>query len=904
MSIIHVDGKKYKVNEKDNLLQACLSIGFDIPYFCWHPALGSVGACRQCAIKQFQNSEDKIGRLVMSCMTPVCNGNIISINDNEAKQFRKNIIELLMIHHPHDCPVCEEGGNCHLQDMTVMTGHKIRRYRFKKRTYQNQDLSPFISHEMNRCITCYRCIRYYNDYADGKNLGVYGVNNNIYFGCEEGKILESEFSGNLIEICPTGVFTDKTSLNKYNRKWDIQFSPSICQHCGIGCNISIGERYGEICKVDNRYNSSINHYFICDMGRFSYDHINNKYRPNQPMYLQDHSWHKLSLEQAINKSVDIIKKSKRIIGIGSARASIESNFALKKLVGNENFSTGDLKNEKICIETVIKILGEGGIYTPSTSEIENYDAILILGEDVSQVGTRIALSIRQAIKKKRKEIAEQNKIPEWHSSAVYNIGQHNKYPLFLTCVEKTGLDDLATWSCYATIEDQARFGFAVAHALFSEAPFDDLGNYNLKNQVCQIAQVLINAKKPLIISGTHSGSVEIIEAAANIATALKYKGREVGITLLVSNVNSIGINLIGGNDLETSLEQFNKGEADLLLVMEKDLYRYAPKSLIDTVLSNPNNVIVIDHQNTWTSKKAGLILSTASYAESSGTVINNEGRAQRFFQVYDPAYYNNKVIMPTSWYWLHAIYSKIQKTELNWKNLDDVIDCIIKELPHLKDIKYAAPDSNFRVHGQKLARIPFRASGRTAVRADISVHEPRQPQDSNTMFAFSMEGNNESRRPCSQIPFVWSPGWNSNQAWNKFQDPIGGNLYNGDPGIRIFQNDGKKYLAWFKFNKSISNGMRLVPIYHFISSKEMFQYSSILSNLKFKRVLTFNTRDAIKLGFNEGNMVEFNCINEKWRFKIQLSSTLHPGLLGIPIGMPGIPLFLINKQIQDLRIVE
>lgn len=211
MATIHVDGKEYEVNGADNLLEACLSLGLDIPYFCWHPALGSVGACRQCAVKQYQNAEDTRGRLVMSCMTPASDGTFISIDDSEAKQFRESVVEWLMTNHPHDCPVCEEGGNCHLQDMTVMTGHSFRRYRFTKRTHRNQDLGPFISHEMNRCIACYRCVRYYKDYADGTDLGVYGAHDNVYFGRPEDGTLESEFSGNLVEVCPTGVFTDKTT---------------------------------------------------------------------------------------------------------------------------------------------------------------------------------------------------------------------------------------------------------------------------------------------------------------------------------------------------------------------------------------------------------------------------------------------------------------------------------------------------------------------------------------------------------------------------------------------------------------------------------------------------------------------------------------------------------------------
>ncbi|MGL4204895.1 MAG: 2Fe-2S iron-sulfur cluster-binding protein, partial [Aeromonadaceae bacterium] len=130
MATIHVDGKEFEVDGAENLLQACLSLGLDVPYFCWHPALGSVGACRQCAVKQYQNADDKRGRLVMSCMTPASDGTYISIEDEEAKAFRKSVVEWLMTNHPHDCPVCEEGGACHLQDMTVMTGHSSRRYRF------------------------------------------------------------------------------------------------------------------------------------------------------------------------------------------------------------------------------------------------------------------------------------------------------------------------------------------------------------------------------------------------------------------------------------------------------------------------------------------------------------------------------------------------------------------------------------------------------------------------------------------------------------------------------------------------------------------------------------------------------------------------------------------------------
>ena len=208
MSVISVDGRDYEVRQGDNLLHALLSLGLDVPYFCWHPALGSVGACRKCAVKQFRDEHDPHGRLVMSCMTAASDHLRVSVRDSDAVAFRASVIEWLMVNHPHDCPVCEEGGECHLQDMTVMTGHVRRRYRFTKRTHRNQYLGPFITHEMNRCIACYRCVRFYRDYAGGRDFDVQAAHDHVYFGRHTDGVLESDFSGNLAEVCPTAVFTD------------------------------------------------------------------------------------------------------------------------------------------------------------------------------------------------------------------------------------------------------------------------------------------------------------------------------------------------------------------------------------------------------------------------------------------------------------------------------------------------------------------------------------------------------------------------------------------------------------------------------------------------------------------------------------------------------------------------
>ncbi len=723
MATIHVDGKEYEVNGADNLLEACLSLGLDIPYFCWHPALGSVGACRQCAVKQYQNAEDTRGRLVMSCMTPASDGTFISIDDSEAKQFRESVVEWLMTNHPHDCPVCEEGGNCHLQDMTVMTGHSFRRYRFTKRTHRNQDLGPFISHEMNRCIACYRCVRYYKDYADGTDLGVYGAHDNVYFGRPEDGTLESEFSGNLVEVCPTGVFTDKTHSERYNRKWDMQFAPSICQQCSIGCNISPGERYGELRRIENRYNGTVNRYFLCDRGRFGYGYVNLKDRPRQPVQRRGDDLITLNAEQAMQGAADILRQSKKVIGIGSPRASIESNFALRELVGADNFYTGIAKGEQARLQMMLKVLREGGIHTPSLRDIESYDAVLVLGEDITQTGARVALAVRQAVKGKAREMAAAQKVADWQIAAILNIGQRAKHPLFVTNVDDTRLDDIAAWTYRAPVEDQARLGFAIAHALDDSAPAVDGLSQDLQGKVDVIVQALAGAKKPLIISGTNAGSMEIIQAAANVAKALKGRGADVGVTMVARAVNSVGLGMIGGGSLEEALDELESGAADAVIVLENDLHRHASAARVDAALAKAPLVMVVDHQRTAIMDKAHLVLSAASFAESDGTVVNNEGRAQRFFQVYDPAYYDAKTVMLESWRWLHSLHSTVNNRQVDWTQLDHVIDAAIAALPQLAGIKDAAPDATFRIRGQKLAREPHRYSGRTAMRANISVHD-------------------------------------------------------------------------------------------------------------------------------------------------------------------------------------
>jgi NADH-quinone oxidoreductase subunit G len=901
MATIHVDGKALEVDGADNLLQACLSLGLDIPYFCWHPALGSVGACRQCAVKQYTDENDTRGRIVMSCMTPATDNTWISIDDDESKAFRASVVEWLMTNHPHDCPVCEEGGHCHLQDMTVMTGHNERRYRFTKRTHQNQELGPFIAHEMNRCIACYRCVRFYKDYAGGTDLGVFGAHDNVYFGRVEDGTLESEFSGNLTEVCPTGVFTDKTHSERYNRKWDMQFSPSICHGCSSGCNISPGERYGEIRRIENRYNGSVNQYFLCDRGRFGYGYVNRTDRPRQPLLANGNA--KLSLDAALDTAAEMLR-GRNIVGIGSPRASLESNFALRELVGAEHFYSGIEAGELERLRLIAQVLKDGPLPIPTLREVEEHDAVFILGEDVTQTAARMALGLRQTVKNKAEDMAAAMKVQPWLDAAVKNIGQHEMNPLFIASLAETRLDDIAEECVHAAPDDLARIGFAVAHAIDPSAPAVTGLDDEALELAQRIAAALLEAKRPLIVSGASLGSNALIEAAANIAKALKLREKNGSLSLIVPEANSMGLTLFGGESVDAALQAVISGKADAIVVLENDLFTRVDAATVDAALKAAKVVIVADHQKTATTDRADLILPAASFAEGDGTLVSQEGRAQRFFQVYDPTYLDASIQIHEGWRWLHALRATLLNKPVDWTQLDHVTEACAASNAQLAGIVGAAPSAAFRIKGLKLAREPLRYSGRTAMRANISVHEPRTSQDKDTAFSFSMEGYSGSAEPRSQVPFAWSPGWNSPQAWNKFQDEVGGHLRAGDPGVRLIESSGDK-LSWFasvpRAFSPAQGTWQVVPFYHLFGSDENSSKAAPVQERIPAAYVSLAKSEADRLGVNDGAMLSLNVAGQTLRLPLRINEELGAGLVALPSGLAGIPPALAGKTVDGLQ---
>lgn len=842
MAVIHINGERYEVEGGKNLLQTCLELGLDVPHFCYHPALGAVGSCRQCAVKQYNNAEDEQagrGRLVMSCTVETTDDLYISVDEEEAKSFRAAMIELLMTNHPHDCPTCEEGGQCQLQDMTVMSGHHDRNYRFTKRTHNNQYLGPFINHEANRCIACYRCVRYYQNYAGGTDLGVFASASRVFFGRHEDGILESEFAGNLTEVCPTGVFTDKSHSIRYNRKWDMQYSPSICHGCAAGCNISAGERYGELRRIENRYHSAINGYFLCDRGRFGYGFVNQPDRPKSIRIARS----KATAEQAI-QYVSALLINGKTIGIGSDLASLESNYLLKSVVGKDHFYTALAPSQIDLIQTAIALQQEVS-WVPSMLEVEACDAILILGEDITQTAARLALSVRQAAKNKGKAMAYAMKTPDFLEEPVRRTAQDELSPIYIASCHATKLDDIAQNTLISDVDGILHFAKALVLTAQNQQPTDDpFGIFALASTIIEQFK---QAKKPLIISGTSLGSQKLMDYAATLAQLIP----NCGLNLIVPNVNSVGLASLNPQSLENAMLD----EVENVILLENELDQL-PQSFVDELYQK--RIIALNHQHSKWIDEANVILPTATFAESEGTVMNYHLFVQRFYKTFEPSYYDLNNELKEGWRWLYAIKQYLKTNQIDWGNLDLVISDMAKNEPTLAEVERAAPLATFKMHKMKIARTPLRYSGRVAMRAPISVQEPKQPQDPDSALAYSMEGYQGQSAPGPLIPFAWAAGWNSPQAWHKYL-AANGKVKGGEGGIQLTQ----KLTQWqfseperpqyHYINQNLNQSFNLVPLYDLFASAPQRHKLPLFDERNRPYFVKMTPKTAKTMGLRQGD---------------------------------------------------
>ncbi|WP_025762825.1 NADH-quinone oxidoreductase subunit NuoG [Dyadobacter tibetensis] len=881
MADISIDNIPYTVAEGKNLLEVCLSLGIKLPYFCWHPAMGSVGACRQCAVTVFKDVNDTRGRLMMACMEPVRDGLYISVNNASARAFRAQNIEWLMTNHPHDCAICDEGGACHLQDMTVLTGHAYRKYNYPKRTHLNQNLGPLIHHEMNRCIQCYRCVRYYKEYAGGRDLDVFAAHDLVYFGRAHEGNLENEFSGNLTEVCPTGVFTDKTLRQHYTRKWDMTMAPSICPHCSLGCNVIAGERYGSLRQITNRHNPFVNGYFLCDRGRYGYDFSNQPQRIPEPLIDNVVA----TPEILFNKLSEIVINNK-LIGIGSPRASLEANFALRQLVGVENFYQSLSEPETELTKKILAINQSGTIHTPSMADIERTDAVLILGEDPTNSAPRLALSLRQALRNQPLEEAESIRVPSWNDAALREKIQDQSGPLYIAYPRSTKLDDLATHTNHLAPNAIADWAFALAQLLEQpDSPPASLSNQNHADLMA-IAQTLKRSKRPLIVSGMSLFNEQILQAAYRIALALNKQDQKTDLALILPESNSTGLALLQAPSIEKAFSRASNESIDGVLVLEQDLYRQFPLEKVDGFLSRIEHLIVIDQIHHGTTSKATIVLPSTTFAESSGTLVNSEGRGQRYYAVFVPG---SEAIRP-AWSWLNDL--RQIKGGLQVEELDqhpDLLSELIELLPEFAGLDRVGPKPGYLIHEQKIPREPHRFSGRTAMSAHLTISEPKPPVDTHSPYGFTMEGY-RGLPPAPLAPYYWAPSWNSGQAVNQYQQDFNGELKENFYGFRLFPGPVQTPVSWSAEQpENISNGdIELVPFVHIFGSEWLSSLSPGIASLAPKPYLALSVLEATRYGLEPDIEAKLQIGAKTFTLTVQIHPEMPEGIAGIPYQIMGL----------------
>jgi NADH-quinone oxidoreductase subunit G len=403
----------------------------------------------------------------------------------------------------------------------------------------------------------------------------------------------------------------------------------------------------------------------------------------------------------------------------------------------------------------------------------------------------------------------------------------------------------------------------------------------------RVATALSQAKRPVIISGASCETDNVIKAAANVAWALSTRNKQAGIVLTLQECNSMGLALIQGQRLESAFNAVRNGHVDTVVVMENDLYRHGKTSVVDELLAAAKNVIVLDHTNTGTLKKASMVIPAGTFAESDGTLVNNEGRAQRFFQVYE-----STDVVKESWRWLLNIGVKMGVNGMTaWKNFEGVTAAIAAEEPMLKQVDSITPPSNYRVNGQRIPREPHRFSGRTAMHANINVSEPKPPIDPDSALSYTMEGY-RGLPPSSMIPFFWSPGWNSVQSINKYQQEVGGALRGGDPGIRLFEgtdHSPEYYTSVPEKFISLEGHLLMVPLHHIFGSEELSAQSPSVGERSPKPYVSLNPDDAAQLNVKENDILSFDVEGQAYRLPVRINDTITKGIGGLPYGLPGLP---------------
>jgi NADH-quinone oxidoreductase subunit G len=329
-----LDGKEIEFNQGQTIIEAAADKGVIIPHFCWHPSLSVSGNCRMCLVEV-----EKMPKLAIACSTLAADGMVVYAESEKAIEARNAVMEFLLINHPLDCPICDEAGECKLQDYAYAHGKGESRFdEIKMHKNKRIELGPFVMFDAERCISCSRCIRFSDEIARQNQLTFINRGDRVTIVTNPGEKFDNPYSLNVVDICPVGALTNRDFRFKA-RVWEMSKTNSICIGCARGCNDEIWVRNNEILRLVPRYNKGVNSYWMCDNGRLdTFKFVNAEDRINSPTIKRDGIFTKVSYNEAVAETVRQLKsfRQNEIAFIGSAFATCEDNFLLVKLAKTIN----------------------------------------------------------------------------------------------------------------------------------------------------------------------------------------------------------------------------------------------------------------------------------------------------------------------------------------------------------------------------------------------------------------------------------------------------------------------------------------------------------------------------------------------------------------------------------------
>ncbi len=617
MVTIEINGKQVQAEQGQMLIEAADNAGIAIPRFCYHKNLSIAANCRMCLVEV-----EKAPKPIPACATPVTEGMVVNTRSTKALAAQKAVMEFLLINHPLDCPVCDQGGECDLQDFSVGYGSDSTKYHEMKRVVKDKNIGPLIATELTRCIHCTRCVRFGQEIAGMRELGACGRGDWMEIGTYIEKSVDSELSGNIIDLCPVGALTSKVSRFTY-RVWELASNDAIAAHDCIGSNYNVQTKNGEIKRVIARENNDINDSWISDRDRYSFEGINSEQRLTRPMIKQDGQWQQASWDDALQFAVNGLKQINDGTQIGalcSPSATTEEMYLLQKLmrgIGCHNIDHRLRQTDFSGQDQDPEFLGLG----MPLSEVNNLNAALLIGSNVRKEQPIMGHHLRQAALKGAK-ISFVNPV---RNDAIFKVAHE-----FVTAPSQMfkELKVLAK----AALEVTAKEAPEGLSALVASVKVGD------EHKAC--IEELNNGEHSAVIIGTMLQAMPNYAAMRMLAS---YLASATASTLgyLTPGANTSGACLAGllpyrdkkqqadnGLNTQAMLAEPRKGYVLFNIEPERDIEN--PQQAISALQSADFVVSLSLYPSDALQDNADVILPLAAVTESSGTLINVAGNWQSF----------------------------------------------------------------------------------------------------------------------------------------------------------------------------------------------------------------------------------------------------------------------------------